>query len=288
MTHTTTDIKDFLRHIDPFDQLSETVITQIADQCQIWRYRMGQVILMRGKLSSYVTILIEGQGRLLGYDPRTQMPNTLKRLTSGSIVGDVNLIRGVPCETVIASTEAVGLALKQEDFWSLLEKHPRLKEQFQDQCTLSELYDLLGTLLAQEAQGDIQIKTLAEDLLEDAQVHYLAPGTHNLPPEHQQQLWLVSGGNIENFPVGSRLNSNNGQTSVVVNGTRAARIVILPLLDLGSIPSQTQPNLTQESSAITVDKQEEQIPYADVEVVGVPPAPEPSPKQKRQKSYPFI
>ena len=98
MTHTTSDIQDFLRHIDPFDQLSETVITQIANKSQIWRYRMGQVILMRGKLSSYVTILLEGQGRLLGYDPRTQMPTTLQRLTPGCIVGDVNLIRGVPCD----------------------------------------------------------------------------------------------------------------------------------------------------------------------------------------------
>ena len=40
MTHTTSDIQDFLRHIEPFDQLSETVITQIANKSQIWRYRM--------------------------------------------------------------------------------------------------------------------------------------------------------------------------------------------------------------------------------------------------------
>ncbi|MGK7881304.1 MAG: peptidase domain-containing ABC transporter [Crocosphaera sp.] len=290
MTHTTSDIKDFLHQIDPFDQLSETVITQIANQSQIWRYRMGQVILMRGKLSSYVTILLEGQGRLLGYDPRTQMPSTLQRLTPGSVVGDVNLIRGVPCETVIASTEAVGIALKQEDFWHLLEEYPRLKDQFQDQCTLSELYDLLGTRLAQEAQADIDIKALAEDLLEDAQVHYLAPGTHNLPPEHQQQLWLVSGGgSIENFAVGNRLSSNNGQTSVVVKGPQPARVIILPLLDLEKIKSPTHSPSGQASGDISLDKvEEEEIPYADVEVVGVAPTPEPSPKETKRKSYPFM
>ena len=289
MTHTTSDIQDFLRHIDPFDQLSETVITQIANKSQIWRYRMGQVILMRGKLSSYVTILLEGQGRLLGYDPRTQMPTTLQRLTPGCIVGDVNLIRGVPCETVIASTEAVGIALKQEDFWNLLEEYPRLKEQFQDQCTLSELYDLLGTRLAQEAQGDIDIKALAEDLIEDAQVHYLTPGTHSLPPEHQQQLWLVSGGgSIENFAVGNRLNLNNGQTSVIVKGPQAARVISLPLLDLERIKSTPQLPSNQPSSSLFVETVEEEIPYADVEIVGLPPKPEPTPKGKKRKSYPFI
>lgn len=290
MIHTTSDIQDFLHQIDPFDQLSETVITSMANKCQIWRYRMGQVILMRGKLSSYVTILIEGQGRLLGYDPRTKMPSTLERLQPGSIAGDVNLIRGVPCETVIASTEAVGLALKQEDFWALLEEYPRLKERFQDQCTISELYDLIGTYLAQQAQGDINIKSLAEDLLEDAQVYYLDPGKNNLPPEHQQQLWLVSGGGtIENFAVGSRLMADNGQGSVVVKGSKPARIVILPLLNLGEIHKQSQLNPSQELSAIALEKEEEEIPYADVEVVGVAPPPqEPANKQKRRKSYPFM
>ncbi len=289
MTHTTSDIQDFLHQIDPFDQLSETAITETANKCQIWRYRMGQVILMRGKLSSYVTILIEGQGRLLGYDPRTKMPSTLKRLQSGAIVGDVNLIRGVPCETVIASTEAVGLALKQEDFWRLLDEYPRLKERFQDQCTISELYDLLGTYLAQQAQGDIDIKSLAEDLLEDAQVYYIEPGNNSLPPEHQQQLWLVSGGgNIENFAVGSRLMADNGQASVVVQGSQPARVIILPLLNLGEIQQQSQLNNGQESPTISLEKEEE-IPYADVEVVGVAPPPEePARKQTRQKSYPFV
>ncbi|WP_107671347.1 peptidase domain-containing ABC transporter [Cyanothece sp. BG0011] len=289
MTHTTSDIQEFLYHIDPFDQLSETAISQMANQCQIWRYRMGQVILMRGKLSSYVTILLEGQGRLLGYDPRTKMPNTLERLQPGAIVGEVNLIRGVPCETVIASTEAVGLALKQEDFWQLLEDYPRLKERFQGQCTISELYDLLGTYLAQQAQGDIDIKALAQDLIEDAQVYYLNPGKNSLPPEHQQQLWLVSGGgSIENVAVGSRLMANNGNSSVVVNGSQAARIIILPLLNLGELQQPNHLNNGQQSTPISLDKVEEEIPYADVEVVGVAPPPEPSKQEKRRKSYPFV
>ncbi|MGK7956496.1 MAG: peptidase domain-containing ABC transporter [Crocosphaera sp.] len=289
MTHTTSDIQDFLRHVDPFDQLSETAISQMANQGQIWRYRMGQVILMRGKLSSYITILLEGQGRLLGYDPRTQMPNTLQRLQPGGIIGDVNLIRGVPCETVIASTEAVGLALKQEDFWQLLEDYPRLKERFKDQCTIRELYDLLGTHLAQQAQGDIDIKTLAEDLLEDAQVYYLDPGKHTLPPDHQQQLWLVSGGgNIENFAVGSRLTSDNGQTSVVVQGSQPTRVIVLPLFDLTAIHNQSHSHISQESSAIALEKEVEEIPYADVEVVGEAPPPEPPKQRQQRKSYPFI
>ncbi|MDJ0600668.1 MAG: peptidase domain-containing ABC transporter, partial [Crocosphaera sp.] len=289
MTHTTTDIQDFLRHVEPFEQLSEAAIIELANRCQIWRYRMGQVILMRGKLSSYVTILLEGQGRLLGYDPRTQMPSTLQRLHPGSIVGDVSLIRGVPCETVIASTEAVGLALKQEDFSQLLEEYPRLKEQFEGQCSITELHDLLGTYLAQQAQGDIDIKALAEDLLEDAQVYHLDPGKNPLPPDHQQQLWLISGGgSIENFAVGTRLVSDNGKGSVEVKGSQPARIIILPLLDLEEIQTQSQSPLGHESTSISLEKEEEEIPYADVEVVGVAPPPEPPGKRRKRKSYPFI
>ncbi|MDJ0845207.1 peptidase domain-containing ABC transporter [Crocosphaera sp.] len=291
MTQTTSDIQNFLRHVDPFDQLSETAILEIANQCQIWRYRMGQVILMRGKLSSYVTILLEGQGRSLGYDPRTKMPSTLKRLEPGAIIGDVNLIRGVPCETVIASTESVGLALKQEDFWQLLEQYPSLKERFQSQCTLPELYDLLGTHLAQQAQGDINIKALAEDLLEDAQVYYLTPGKNTLPPDYQQQLWLVSGGGtLENFAVGNALTLDEANPSLMVKGSDPVRMIILPPLDLETIAKQTSSTANQESTTLTLEKEEEaeEIPYADVEVVGVAPPPEPSQEGRKRKSYPFI
>ncbi|MDJ0658462.1 MAG: peptidase domain-containing ABC transporter [Crocosphaera sp.] len=290
MTHTTSDIQDFLRHVDPFDQLSETAILEIANQCQIWRYRMGQVILMRGKLSSYVTILLEGQGRSLGYDPRTKMPSTLKRLEAGSIVGDVNLIRKVPCETVIASTEAVGLALKQEEFWQLLDAYPRLKERFQSQCTLPELYDLLGTYLAQKAQGDIDIKALAEDLLEDAQVYYLEPGKNTLPPDYQQQLWLVSGGGtLEHFGVGNALTLDEANPSVVVKGNEPVRVIILPTLDLETLAKPTPSTANHESTTLSLEKEEAvEIPYADVEVVGVAPPPEPTVKGRTRKSYPFI
>ncbi len=293
MTHTTTDIQDFLRHLDPFEQLADAAIVDLANQCQIWRYRMGQVILMRGKVSAYVTILLEGQGRLLGYDPRTKMPSTLERLEPGAIVGAVNLIRGVPCETVIASTEAVGLAVKKEDFWGLLEKYPSLKEKFQGQCTLAELYDLLGTYLAEQARGDIDIKTLAQDLLEDSQVHYLNPENQTLSPDNEQQLWLVSGkGDIENFELGSNLNTPENKESIRIKGSEPARIIVLPRLDLDSPPSIEQPVVSQNGTSvppIAEEVEEEEIPYADVEVVGTAPPPEPPPPQQRKgKSYPFM
>jgi subfamily B ATP-binding cassette protein HlyB/CyaB len=292
MTHITTDIQDFLRHLDPFDQLSESAIIDLANKCQIWRYRMGQVILMRGKMSSYVTLLLEGQGRLIGYDPRTKMPSTLQKLQPGAIIGAVNLIRGVPCETVIASTEAVGLAIKEEDFWQLLEQHRALKERFQGQCTLVELYDLLGTYLAQQAQGDIDIKTLAQEVLEDAQVHYLEPGASSLPLDNEQQICLVSGGGeIEDFAVGSRLISDPSTPSLSFKGTEAARVITLPSLNL-TAPQKSKiepPAQNHQLTSVALEEEEkEDIPYADVEVVGVTPPPKRPRKQRENKAYPFM
>lgn len=83
MTYTVSDYRSFLLDVAPFDQLPPEVVTKLADTFQPWRYRMGQVILMRGKFSSYVSILLSGQARSLGYDPRTEMPVTLKLLQPG-------------------------------------------------------------------------------------------------------------------------------------------------------------------------------------------------------------
>ncbi|MEA5510747.1 peptidase domain-containing ABC transporter [Crocosphaera sp. UHCC 0190] len=292
MTHTTTEIQDFLRHLAPLEQLPDSVIADLAQKCQIWRYRMGQVILMRGKVSSHLTILFEGQARLLGYDPRTQMPSTLELLKPGAIMGGVNLVRGVPCETAIASTESVGLTLSQEEFWQLLQQYPALKATFKDQCSLVEIFDLLGVYLEQQAQGDGDLKSLAQEVLEDTEVYYLPPdqplSNQNLPPQ-DGKIWLVSGGEMENFPPGSLLtNLTNIKTKII--GNQPVRLIgFPPLTDSTPSPQTThqQPQLADESGLVSSSMAED-IPYADAELVGTAKLPQ-SPQERRQrKNYPFI
>lgn len=288
----TTNIQEFLTHLAPFDQLPESVIAELAKhKLQSWRYRMGQVILMRGKVSDYLTILLTGQARLLGYDPRTQMPSTLQLLKPGAIIGWVNLVRGVPCETVIASTEAVGLTLPQEEFWALLDRYPALRSTFEEQCSLAEIFDLLGSYLEQQAQGEGDLKQLAQDVLEDAQVHHFGPGQlteeDRLTIKNSEQLWLVSGGgNIEQFPVGSRLRLDDSLSPITITGNQPARIISLPPLN-PVLPSREREQVRTDEAAIVPSIANDDIPYAEAELVGVEPLPKEE-KQQKRKSYPFI
>ncbi|PAX51882.1 cyclic nucleotide-binding domain-containing protein, partial [Brunnivagina elsteri] len=111
---------EFLAKIAPFDKLDSTVLDGIVNKLEPLRYRMGQAILVKENLPARIAILYDGQARLLGYPPGAIAPQTLEKLEPGAIIGATSIIRGVPCETAIASTETVCLTLKVSDFLDLL------------------------------------------------------------------------------------------------------------------------------------------------------------------------
>jgi len=55
--------------------------------------------------------------RLLGY-PHAQAPVTLQLLKPGEVFGWASLVRGVACETAIASIETLCLTLTAADFFA--------------------------------------------------------------------------------------------------------------------------------------------------------------------------
>jgi ATP-binding cassette subfamily B protein len=214
MTYTFTrdTIKSFLINQTPFDQLSDSALEKLMAKLQPLRYRMGQALLVREKLPTQVIILYEGQARLLGYDPRTKMPVTLRILEPGTVVGWASLVRGIACETVTASTELIGFALPAADFLELLVQEPAFRIAFQDSCALIELFDVLGAQLLQQADGTADLKELASEIYPEAKVLKLAPGKQSTQQFDPDWVWLVSSGLITDFPVGSRLIPNNGHS----------------------------------------------------------------------------
>ncbi len=206
MSYTTTDYRQQLSDIEPFNQLPADVLRQIAAQAQPWRYRMGQVILTRGQASSYVTVLLEGKVRSLGYDSRTKMPVTLKLLREGDIFGGVNAVRDVPYETIIASTEAFGLSLSIKDFLNLVAQYPAFQEFFEQQASLIELYDVLSHQLEAQAQGNSHLREWVNEIAPESEVCYVFPDQPlDSRLNHPDWLWLVSGGQqVDTYPVGSR------------------------------------------------------------------------------------
>jgi ATP-binding cassette subfamily B protein len=228
----TNSISDFLTTTPPFDQLSPPALERLVNSVQRLRYRMGQAIVVRETLPAQVAILYQGQARSLGYTSRTDVPQTLELLHPGAIMGWVGLVRGVACETAIASTESVCLMLPASDFQSLLQQEPQFAAALTQQCPPIELYDLLSKSIQQAATGGVDLKQLATALATEATVLTLSRGKTALNQLDPNLQWFLSGGET-NLEIGSRLETHDRHAQLTVTGA-SARLIGIRSAALGS------------------------------------------------------
>ncbi|EGK89538.1 ATP-binding cassette domain-containing protein [Microcoleus vaginatus PCC 9802] len=222
-------IQDFLAKTPPFDRLSETALSALVAKCQLLGYRTGQPLFEREKMPTQVAIIYQGQARLLGFDQRSQRHVSLRLVQSKEILGWAGLLRGVPCETAIASTDVIAIVLPAEDFLSVLEKQPTFGEAFREHCSLSEVFELLSLELQRQADGTSNLKELTLQAWQDAAVVNVPNGnkkTQDIAKElDADRVWLVSSGVLGDFPTGSRFSVENAAKSLKVEGRLGARLV---------------------------------------------------------------
>ena len=222
-------IQDFLAKTPPFDRLSETALSALVAKCQLLGYRTGQPLFEREKMPTQVAIIYQGQARLLGFDQRLQRHVSLRLVQSKEILGWAGLLRGVPCETAIASTDVIAIVLPAEDFLSVLEKQPTFGEAFREHSSLSEVFELLSLELQRQADGTSNLKELTLQAWQDATVVNVPNGnkkTQDLAKElDADRVWLVSSGVLGDFPTGSRFIVENAAKSLKVEGRLGARLV---------------------------------------------------------------
>lgn len=315
--------QDFFSKTAPFNRLSTATIEQLATKVTAFRYRMGQPIMQRGKLVHQVSIVYQGQARILGYEPRTQAPTTLKLIGEGGVIGWVNALRGVACETAIASTEAICLNLTTQEFLTLLQENSVLKQEFGDRCSLTESYELLGHYFSQKAKVNGNLKDIVHAAMEQVEVKNLSPGFYgeNSPEQavlrKSDKLWFVSGGgSLVACPPRTQLDLEQKE-HLEVKGIQPARLVGFAETSWENIlakepepveppPSEVIPDPFAETSAgngngngasngvkkliaprpDSAPEPEEDIPYAPVEIVGL--TPEKTEEERRNLKYPVI
>jgi ATP-binding cassette, subfamily B, bacterial HlyB/CyaB len=286
MTYTNT-IQEFLAGIYPFAQLSSAARFKLSSQCQLLRYRMGQAIIIREKMPPHISILYQGQARLLGHDPRGSAPVTLKLLQPGDVLGWVSVLRGIPCETAIASVESVCLTLSVPDFLRWLDSEPTLAAAFRSRSALVEIFELLGTELARRAEAETNLKDLTLQAWSNALILNVPRGQHVSGQLDTNRVWFVSGGASANFPVGSCLDAD-AATTFVVNGAGATRLVGIPAEVLSPAAPTPTNNFSDSpdgtSSLATLDVEEIQFAEPLVPTTGGYPSAERTGKQH----YPFV
>jgi subfamily B ATP-binding cassette protein HlyB/CyaB len=311
MTYTSTTIRDFLAGIAPFNQLSSDALSRVAKKCQMLRYRMGQAVLVREEMPSQVIIVYEGQIRLLAEQRENQRTVTLELLGSGEVLGWAGLVRGVACETAIASQESICIALSSKDFLVELEQESSLATTFRERCSPIEVFELLGTWLSQRADREAllkalevsNLKELTKKLYPEATVSNVSPGKFPLTHLDSNLVWFVSGGTIVNYPVGSCIIPGLAQADLDVKSPGYGRLIgfrslalnsqqlyikpteeAIALAEEPSTPAEETFSINESNQAkVSVDE----IPYAPAK----PPAAEdiyPQNQRQNQTQYPYF
>lgn len=289
MSYTAADIQAFLASKVPFRELPSGVLAQLATQMQPLRYRMGQAIVLREKMPDRIAILYQGQARLLGYHPGTRMPMTLELLEAGSLMGWVSWMRGVACETAIASTESICLTLDVPAFLKLLEDYPQCRAALEGQPSLVEVFDLLIHQELLQAKGAVSVKDIAQGAIAAAQIQYLPPGKHNPRDLDPNLFWFASGGAIENIAPNTCLEMPFESAFLKVTGDRPARLIGLQERDL-TVETAPEEEIsgTVEEVTPTLDASYTAIPYAPDRLLESESGPAPEPVPAKTQKYPFV
>ncbi len=251
MTYTELSIPNFLRQVEPFSQLSRPKLEQLAKRAQTFRYRMGQSILRRETLPHQVVIVADGQVRLLGYRPTNQLPFTLQQLNEGECFGWVSLLRGVPCETAIASADpdTLCITIPAFEFLRLMQEEPAIANHFNSSISRSELAELVGKSLQSHARTSFDLKDLIASAEDRAILQTLMPGQQmapsNLPPGHE--WWVSGGGRVNDTMPGEPLDINSA-TQLETDATRPVRLLGLPASLLDDVAMTAAPLAPRDSS----------------------------------------
>jgi HlyB family type I secretion system ABC transporter len=260
MTQTPLSMQQTLKSLPPFDHLPEAALKQLLQSAQPLRYRVGQPILRREVLTQQVVLILEGQARLLGYDPRNQQPLTLKRLARGEIIGVISLIRGMPCETVIASTEVLALTLPSYTFLQLLDDYAEFGRAIRDRIYLIEAFDLISQQSQDQAMDAGDLKAKAQRVCDESAIVTLPNGVSALNQLDPSLTWVLSGGTMLNVPVGTTLPTNQGIKTVEVISPHGARLLGLTPTVLAETLNLPQGEVVEHKPVEVLDANG--IPYA--------------------------
>jgi HlyB family type I secretion system ABC transporter len=269
VTYTITTPEVFLAQTEPFDRLSAKTHARIAKLGQYYRYHIGQPIAMPDRLSAQISIIVDGTVRLLGYPDENSSPVTLQRLEIGSVIGLTSTIRGVACESAIASTEVICLNIPTESFMQIVEKESILKQHFYDRPSLLEIFEILRLELEKHPNPDRLIQLLGANSLKDLALKAIDtavvyPTTQTIPPNLTGWDWFV-GSQPPNslYAIGDRLeiDSNRHRQKLRPIGISPDILEVPPPLNLDSIVDIDNASIVPDSFNLTIGPPQN-IPYA--------------------------
>lgn len=199
-------IANFLAQTAPFDRLRPESVQELAAKAQLLRYRIGQPLLVRDKMPAQISVIYQGQVRVLGFDSRSGRSTSLRVVGPGEVLGWISVVRGISCETALASSETICVSLNVNDFRACLERDAQFDRAVREHPSITEVFELAGNELQRRADASADLKDLCYELWSKAEIVDLAAGQQFDPNQlDRQRLWLISRGHIKDADVGDRL-----------------------------------------------------------------------------------
>jgi HlyB family type I secretion system ABC transporter len=272
MTYTPVASEIFLSQIEPFNKLSPSTQIKIAKISQYYRYHVGQPIALRDRLSAQINIVVDGTVRLLGYPGDLATPVTIERLETGSTIGVIGIVRGVPCESAIASTEVICLTIPTESFMQLVAKEPILRQYFYDRPNQIELFEILRIELDRQPNQEQLLNLLGVDSIKDLAIKasesaVVYNSIAEIPPALKNWDWFVASQDPTQpqatYSIGDRLDFTaiNPRQKLRTIGILPTVLQFSPSVDADRIIDIEDATTVLNSSALAVPEPGD-IPYA--------------------------
>ena len=188
----------------PYSLLDQESLSTLFRDSFLVRYEPGELILRADELPQYLSLVISGKVRLLGNSPKTREPITLDKRGSGQLMGWASLLRGSPCEWVIASEQSVILNIRSDAFLKSFQISPKFHNFFGTLDNVHETFLIESSLVSSAFNLEEGWESNLLDRLNTASVVSLNPG--DTLPEfsdiENNSNWHLSSSDVPGYPVG--------------------------------------------------------------------------------------
>jgi ATP-binding cassette subfamily B protein len=200
-------ILELLRSFPFLADQPQDLLVQFAGTAQLLRFSLGQAISRAGQPQTQLFFLLQGSARSVVMAQR--LPKgvaTLQRLDPGAVFGWTELSCGRNCETLIASTDLVALAIPLAAMREGMATSPGLLQRVTTSVNPSELFSLLDAYLRDypRALGQ-EVVQASITLSETSRAASLRPDQLASTSFPAERVWLVSSGGL---PIGTALPTN--------------------------------------------------------------------------------
>ncbi len=198
----------------PFNHLPPNLREQVAAKLQLRSFQPGELIYPPRELPSEIHCIVRERVRILG--PTSFQSPTLAVVGKGTVVGWDCLLRRVAAGSVRATMsfadsdhEVLTLALSADEFEAIAEAH--LMSVLMERVTVLEVFDTLSRCLSNMPgrPSDINLKEIVNyvDQEQLAVVKHWDGSQSNALELPSDYIWLLSGGEFLNLPVGTPIKS---------------------------------------------------------------------------------